>query len=92
LIKILYRLHHAEIIPCWIKSTLECAKPQDWHVRVLEAFLDFLTEECKVNYLDKAKSSIFSGLLELLFGSPDLPPESTPAVPSGIPNVESNTL
>jgi hypothetical protein len=55
----------------------------------LEAFLDFLTEECKVNYLDKAKSSTFLKLMELGF---DTPPKPTPAAPSGIPNVESNAL
>jgi hypothetical protein len=53
-----YRLHHEEILPCLIKNTRKCegVEPDNVYIKIMENLLQFATDECKVNYLDKEKT------------------------------------
>jgi hypothetical protein len=90
-------MNHEEILPCWIKESLKCYKPNGISIRALEALFDFMTEECKMNFLDVKKSLDILKILSesfTLFGDeqPTPAPTSTLASPPAFPNVEYNVL
>ncbi len=88
-------MNHEKILPCWIKDSLKCYKPTAIHIRVLEALLNFMTEECKVNFLDAQKSLDILKILSesfTLFGDEQPTPAPTFASPPAILNVEYNAL